>query len=197
MDASCWFYLLSSGPKIGCTPSTAGTFRKKFQKTSGKTTETLSERFLEFPSRVRLGYPKPYNSRCSRLPEHFQNSLPPPSTAGDALFFQKWFRRVPLRAGHGIPSSTGGISERKPWQLETWQDSACAYSPKLHWKPGETGKQSTGENSENPVETVPQNCRFLSLVVVERASVKLTSRWNLKKKKPISGRKNRREIPSA
>ena len=66
--------------------STAGTFRKKFQKNSGKTPETLSERFLEFPSRVRLGCPKPYNSRHLRLPERFQNSLPP-STAGDASFF--------------------------------------------------------------------------------------------------------------
>ena len=53
--------------------STAGTFRKKFQKNSGKTPETLSERFLE--SRVLLGSPKPYNSKHLRLPEHFQNSL--------------------------------------------------------------------------------------------------------------------------
>ena len=68
--------------------STAGTFRKKFRKNSGKTPpETLSERFLEFPSRVRLGCPKPYNSRHLRLPERFQNSLPP-STAGDASFFR-------------------------------------------------------------------------------------------------------------
>ena len=52
-------------------------FRKKFRKNSGKTPETLSERFLEFPSRVRLGCPKPYNSRHLRLPEQFQNSLPP------------------------------------------------------------------------------------------------------------------------
>ena len=37
---------------------------------------------------------------------------PPPSTAGEAFFFQKWFRRGPLRASHGIPSSTGGISEK-------------------------------------------------------------------------------------
>ena len=72
---------------MGHTPSTAGTFRKKFQKNSGKTPETLSERFLEFPSRVRLGCPKPYNSRHLRLPERFQNSLPP-STAGDASFFR-------------------------------------------------------------------------------------------------------------
>ena len=45
------------------------------------------ERFLEFPSRVRLGCPKPYNSRHLRPPERFQNSLPP-STAGDASFFR-------------------------------------------------------------------------------------------------------------
>ena len=72
---------------LGHTPSTAGTFRKKFRKNSGKTPETLSELFLEFPPRVRLGCPKPYNSRHLRLPEHFQNSLPP-STAGDASFFR-------------------------------------------------------------------------------------------------------------
>ena len=72
---------------VGHTPSTAGTFRKKFRKNSGKTPETLSECFLEFPSRVRLGCPKPNNSRHLRLPERFQNSLPP-STAGDASFFR-------------------------------------------------------------------------------------------------------------
>ena len=72
---------------MGHTPSTAGAFRKKFRKNSGKTPETLSERFLEFPSRVRLGCPKPYNSRHLRLPERFQNSLTP-STAGDASFFR-------------------------------------------------------------------------------------------------------------
>ena len=81
-----------------------------FGRNSGKTLETLSERFLEFPSGVRLGSPQPYNSRHLRLPEHFQNSLPA-STAGDASVFQQWFRRGPPRAGHGIPSSTGGMSE--------------------------------------------------------------------------------------
>ena len=44
---------------LGHTPSTAGTFRKKFRKNSGKTPETLSERFLQFQSRVRLDPPKP------------------------------------------------------------------------------------------------------------------------------------------
>ena len=72
---------------MGRAPSTTGTSQKKFRKSSGKTPETLSERFLEFPSRVRLGCPKPYNSRHLRLPEHFQNSLPP-STAGGASFFR-------------------------------------------------------------------------------------------------------------
>ena len=72
---------------LGHTPSTAGTFRKKFRKNSGKTPETLSELFLEFPSRVRLGCPKPHNSRHLKAPEHFQNCLPP-STAGDASFFR-------------------------------------------------------------------------------------------------------------
>ena len=93
---------------MGHTPSTAGTFRKKFRKNSGKTPETLSERFLEFPSRVRLGCPKPHNSRHLRLPECVQNS--PPQYGWGCFFFQKWFRRGPLRAGHGVPSSTGGIN---------------------------------------------------------------------------------------
>ena len=107
------------------TPSTAGTFRKKFRKNSGKTPETLSERFLELPSRVRLGCPKPFNSRHLRLPERFQNSLPPQYGWG-RLFFQNWFQRGALRAGHGIPSSTGGISDL--WGAVAFPDSAllCA-----------------------------------------------------------------------
>ena len=36
---------------------------------------------------------------------------------------------------------------------------------KLHREPGEKAKKSSGEP---PVETAPRNCRFLSLVVVER-----------------------------
>ena len=62
-------------PDLGHTPSTAGTFRKKFQ---------ASRAFPEFS---------------------------PPQYGWGRLFFQKWFRRGLLRAGHGIPSSTGGISE--------------------------------------------------------------------------------------
>ena len=93
-------------------------------KNSGKTPETLSERFLEFPSRVRLGCPKPYNSRHLRLPECFQNSLPPQYGWG-RLFFQNWFRRGPLRAGHGILSSTGGISEICWHRIVTCSVTVC------------------------------------------------------------------------
>ena len=77
--------------RLGNTPSMAGTFQRKFRKKSGKTPETLSERFLEFPSRVRLVSPKPYNSSNLRLPERFQNSLLF-NTAGDTSF---------LRSGSG------------------------------------------------------------------------------------------------
>ena len=81
---------------------------EKFRKDPGN-----AERFLEFPSRVRLGCPKPYNSRHLRLPEHFQNSLPP-STAGDASF---------LRSGSGEGLSEPvmefpallRVSPRKTW----------------------------------------------------------------------------------
>ena len=69
-------------------------FRKKNRKNSGKTPETLSECFLEFLSRVRLGCPKPYNSRHLRLRERFQNSLPPPIRLGTPLFSEL----VPERA---------------------------------------------------------------------------------------------------
>ena len=72
--------------------------------------ETFRKR--EFPSRVRLGSSKPYNSRHLKLPEHFQESrIVSPQCSWGCLFLQKWFRRPPLRAGHGIPSSTEGISE--------------------------------------------------------------------------------------
>ena len=71
---------------FGPHPQYGWTFQKNFRKNSGETPETLSERFLKFLSKVRLGYPKPYNSRHLMIPEHFQNSLPP-STAGDASFF--------------------------------------------------------------------------------------------------------------
>ena len=118
--------------RMGHTPSTAETFRKKFRK---EFPETLSERFLEFPLRVRLGSPKPYNSRHSKAPEHFQNCLPP-STAGDASFFQKWFRRRPLRAVvmEYDPSIFPGGHALTHRMLTKWQlkeSSICSEPPTL------------------------------------------------------------------
>ena len=95
---------------------------EKFRKDPGN----ASERFLEFSSRVRLGSPKPYNSEHLRLPEHFQNSLPPQHGWG-RLFFQNWFRRGPFRAGHGIPSSTEGISESKRGHGKTRNSCAIVH----------------------------------------------------------------------
>ena len=68
---------------MGHTPSTAGEIPKKFRKDPGSALRA----FPGIPSRVRLVSPKPYNSRHLRLPEHFQNSLPP-CAAGDASFFR-------------------------------------------------------------------------------------------------------------
>ena len=87
---------------MGHTPSAAGTSWKKFRKISGKTPETLSERFLEFPSRVRLGCPKPYNLRHLKLPEHFQNSFLPPVRLGTPLFSEL----VPERASQSWSSTS-------------------------------------------------------------------------------------------
>ena len=109
-----WFAGATPDHEMGHTPSTAGTFRKKFRKNSGKTPEslTLSESFLEFSSRVRLGSPKPYVSRHMRLPEHFQNSLPP-SAAGDASFFRGGFGEGLSEPVMEFPAVLGGISDER------------------------------------------------------------------------------------
>ena len=39
------------------------------------------------------------------------------------------------------------------------------------------GKKSTGENLKDPMETAPQNCRFLSLVVVECVLILRKDEW--------------------
>ena len=85
-------------------------------RNSGKTPETLSELFLEFPSRIRLGSPKPYNSRHLKPPEHFQNCLPL-STAWGSSFSEV----VPERASQSQSrnsSSTEGISEFRKKTIE-------------------------------------------------------------------------------
>ena len=77
-----------------------------------KTPEMLSELFLEFPSRVRLGSPKPCNSGHLKPPEHESRIPSPPVRLGTLLFSEVVLER-PLRAGHGIPSSTGIFLKRQ------------------------------------------------------------------------------------
>ena len=76
---------------VGHTPSTAGTFRKKFRKDPGNALRA----FPGIPVESTAGCPKPYHSRHLKAPEHFQNSLPP-STAGGASFFRSG-------SGEGLP----------------------------------------------------------------------------------------------
>ena len=74
-----------------------------------------------------------------------------------------------------------GSGPKKPWQPQTWQD-LTRISPLdfLLLSPGFRGlvllnctgkywRKSKKSSGEPPVETAPRNCRFLSLVVVERA----------------------------
>ena len=104
---------LSLWLEMGHPPSTAGTFQKKFQ--------TFRNKFRKDPGNALRAFPGiPLESTAGippliqglRLPEHFQNYLPL-TTAGDASFFRDWFWRGPLRAAHGIASSTEGLSGLK------------------------------------------------------------------------------------
>ena len=61
-----------------------------------------------FPSRVRLGCPKPCNSRHLRLPEHFQN-LSPPVRLGAFLFSE---------VGEGLPDPKGPKIEKNQSRLK-------------------------------------------------------------------------------
>ena len=68
-----------------------------------------------------MGCPKPYNSRHLRLPERFQNSLPP-GTAGDASFFRIGSGEGLSELVMGIPSSTGGISDEGILDISTYEN---------------------------------------------------------------------------
>ena len=76
-----------------------------------KDPETLSQSFsCNSPQEYGWDPPSPIIQGIGRL-QSISRIPSPPRTAGDTSFFQKWFRRGPLRAGHGILSSTGGISD--------------------------------------------------------------------------------------
>ena len=56
---------------------------EKFRKDPGNALKAFPG---SFPSRVRLGSPKPYNSRHLRLPEHESRIISPPVRLGAPLF---------------------------------------------------------------------------------------------------------------
>ena len=113
------------------TPPVLGLSGRNSEKFPERPRKRSQERFLEFPSRARLGSPKPFNSRHLRLPEHFQNYLPP-STAGGASFFRSGSGERPPRAGHGFPSSTGGASELREGVYEQERGIASQQAVQLH-----------------------------------------------------------------
>ena len=113
------------------TPSTAGTFRKKFQKDSRKMPERARKRSQSFswnsPREYGWDRPDPIIHGIWRL-QSISRIISPQYSWG-RFFFQKWFRRGPLRAGHGIPSSTGGISEShiQPTHVRSASWSFCTF----------------------------------------------------------------------
>ena len=74
---------------VGHTPQYGWDFPEeipeKFRKDPGNALRAFPG---SFPSRVRLGSPKPYNSRHLKAPGAFPEFSLPPSTAGDASFFR-------------------------------------------------------------------------------------------------------------
>ena len=96
---------------LGHTPSTAGTFRKKFRKNSGKDPGNALRAFPGISLESTAGMPQNPIIQGIRGFQSVSIIVSPPVRAGDASFSGNWFRRGPLRAGHGIPSSTEGISE--------------------------------------------------------------------------------------
>ena len=133
---------------------------EKLQKTSEKLKKTAKK------TNSGISWEKAKNSKKQR------------KTARNCLQFPACtISRVPL-------SSLWYLGPKKPWQPKTWQDSTLFSPPgngvlfsticgdsltKLHRKPGEKGQISDWRKfKKNPVEMAPCNCRFLSLVVVER-----------------------------
>ena len=79
---------------------------KKFQKDPGNALRA----FPGIPLESTAGMPQTLYFKAFEASRAFPE-LSPPQYGWGRLFFQKWFWRGPLRAAHGIPSSTEGISE--------------------------------------------------------------------------------------
>ena len=83
--------------------------------------EEIPEKFRKDPGNALRAFPGIPLTSTAGIPQTLQlkafeasRAFPefsPPQYGWGRFFFQKWFRRGPLRAGHGIPSSTGGISD--------------------------------------------------------------------------------------
>ena len=89
----------------------AGTFQKKFRKMRRERLWKRSQIFflLEFPSRVRLGTPKPYNSSHLTLAE-LSRIVSPPIQLGTPLFFRcRSVRAGDTRVFLGNPLPATGV----------------------------------------------------------------------------------------
>ena len=83
--------------------------------------EEIPEKFRKDPGNALRAFPGISLESTAGMPQILQfkafeasrafPELSPPQYGWGRLFFQNWFRRGPLRAAHGIPSSTEGISE--------------------------------------------------------------------------------------
>ena len=88
---------------LGRTPNTAGTFRKKFRKDPGNALRA----FPGIPLESSSGIPQALSFKASEGSRALPEFSPPPSTAGDAFFFQKWFRRGPSEPVMEFPAVLG------------------------------------------------------------------------------------------
>ena len=82
MLASLAFHAVHHYSGAGPYPHYGGNFPEEIPERPQQRSQSVS---WNSTRGVRLGSPKPYNSRHLRLPEHFQKSLPL-STVGDASF---------------------------------------------------------------------------------------------------------------
>ena len=99
----------SLSPALGPHPQYGWAFPEAIPEKFRKDPKNALRAFPGIPIESTAGIPSPIIKafEASRaFPE-----LSPPRYGWWRLFFQKWFWRWPLRAGHGIPSSTEGISE--------------------------------------------------------------------------------------
>ena len=94
---------------MGHAPSTAGTFREEIPEKFRKDPGNALRAFPGTPLESTAGIPKTLSFKAFEGSRAFPE-LSPPQYGWGRFFSQKWFPRRPLRAGHGIPSSTGGIS---------------------------------------------------------------------------------------